>query len=390
MSTMSSRVNRLTLWSLLLAAGLAGAAHAQTPIVEYRFNETGMDAVDSGTALVNLPMHQWDGTTWNPADNHSAASTGVSGAATDRAYHDPSIMLDPGQTAGSANSHYFGGYAGNLMVEQVQGLAAITVQGWFKPPAGKKLGEVDGSYGALVGGLGNSTNDSGWVIRTLTTAEAGTLEFRYGEEAFSLDHRSVLSTAGIYSEIDQWVFFAATLDAVTGNVQFFKGTTTAAVTAAGTGNQGSLDMNIIKVSNRPFFIGNQQSEGLQWARGRAFNGDLDNIRVFGSVLTEAQLEAIRANDLLPPVVVLQGDYNNDAKVDAADYVLWRKDPASFGNDPGGYNTWRANFGSPPGSGTGLTDGAVPEPSVTAVTGLLLGVLSITRRRVAVRRRMIQP
>ena len=29
---------------------------------------------------------------------------------------------------------------------------------------------------------------------------------------------------------------------------------------------------------------------------------------------------------------LAGDYNSDAKVDAADYVLWRKNPADSGGD----------------------------------------------------------
>ncbi len=36
-----------------------------------------------------------------------------------------------------------------------------------------------------------------------------------------------------------------------------------------------------------------------------------------------------------------GDYNNDNKVDAADYVTWRKSGGSLTD----YNTWRANFGT---------------------------------------------
>jgi hypothetical protein len=49
---------------------------------------------------------------------------------------------------------------------------------------------------------------------------------------------------------------------------------------------------------------------------------------------------------LPDAVddALMGDYNGDGNVDAADYVVWRKDPASFGGDPDGYNAWRADFG----------------------------------------------
>jgi hypothetical protein len=57
---------------------------------------------------------------------------------------------------------------------------------------------------------------------------------------------------------------------------------------------------------------------------------------------------------------LSGDFNANGKVDAADYVTWRKNPAANGGDPAGYNTWRGNFGAGPGSGLGSTF-AVPEP-----------------------------
>jgi hypothetical protein len=68
-------------------------------------------------------------------------------------------------------------------------------------------------------------------------------------------------------------------------------------------------------------------------------------------------------------VGLPGDYNNDGKVNAADYVVWRKSPGSF--PPDAYATWRANFGNPPGSGAGLDSGAVPEPSATLLMLSLL-------------------
>jgi hypothetical protein len=72
---------------------------------------------------------------------------------------------------------------------------------------------------------------------------------------------------------------------------------------------------------------------------------------------------------------LTGDYNNNGVVDAADYVIWRKNNgtgATLPNDPLGgtigsaqYDQWRAHFGqtlSGSGSGTGLGAGSVPEPS----------------------------
>jgi hypothetical protein len=45
---------------------------------------------------------------------------------------------------------------------------------------------------------------------------------------------------------------------------------------------------------------------------------------------------------------LEGDYNEDNSVDAADYVSWRKND---GGNPAGYQTWRTNFGrTGPGAG----------------------------------------
>ena len=39
-----------------------------------------------------------------------------------------------------------------------------------------------------------------------------------------------------------------------------------------------------------------------------------------------------------------GDHNGDGRVDAADYVTWRSNPAGHGGNPG-YTLWRANFGN---------------------------------------------
>jgi hypothetical protein len=67
-------------------------------------------------------------------------------------------------------------------------------------------------------------------------------------------------------------------------------------------------------------------------------------------------------------VGLDGDYNEDGKVDAADYVVWRKTDGT----PAGFNLWRSNFGEMAGVGAGVTTdagaSAVPEPS-----SLLLGL-----------------
>jgi hypothetical protein len=71
---------------------------------------------------------------------------------------------------------------------------------------------------------------------------------------------------------------------------------------------------------------------------------------------------------------VDGDYNGDGKVDAADYVVWRKTDGS----PDNYILWRANFGNPPGSGS-LAEGAVPEPGVVAMLCLASACLFGVRR-----------
>jgi hypothetical protein len=72
---------------------------------------------------------------------------------------------------------------------------------------------------------------------------------------------------------------------------------------------------------------------------------------------------------------IPGDYDSNGVVNAADYVKWRKTPNAFGGTPGGYNTWRANYGAPPGSGNSLTGAgsAVPEPAAIVLVGLFASV-----------------
>jgi hypothetical protein len=74
-------------------------------------------------------------------------------------------------------------------------------------------------------------------------------------------------------------------------------------------------------------------------------------------------------------VGLPGDFNNDGKVDAADYVVWRK---SDGTQPG-YDDWRTNFGRIADPSAAGQAAAIPEPATFVLCTLALAGLC-TRRQ----------
>jgi hypothetical protein len=80
-----------------------------------------------------------------------------------------------------------------------------------------------------------------------------------------------------------------------------------------------------------------------------------------------------------------GDYNGNGKVDAADYVLWRNSPNDFGGNPAGYDTWRNNFGNPPGSASGATFAPVPEPGAILLVAVGISLIGYCRERRSGRR-----
>jgi probable HAF family extracellular repeat protein len=112
----------------------------------------------------------------------------------------------------------------------------------------------------------------------------------------------------------------------------------------------------------------------------------------GDLRTEAWL------GVLPAPTIVQGDYNRNGTVDAADYVVWREtlnqmgpNLAADGNgdnrvDAGDYSIWRARFGRTSGSGSGAvlalsSPDAVPEPtSLWLIAIEALGVAVSLRRR----------
>jgi hypothetical protein len=91
--------------------------------------------------------------------------------------------------------------------------------------------------------------------------------------------------------------------------------------------------------------------------------------------------------MLPAPEGLAGDFNDDGKVDTADYVMWsRSGNNPLPNDNGlataaeRYNLWRANFGSMAMPGGGAGGANVPEPAAGAIGLIALGAMAAVRRR----------
>jgi hypothetical protein len=92
---------------------------------------------------------------------------------------------------------------------------------------------------------------------------------------------------------------------------------------------------------------------------------------------------------------IPGDFNDNGQVDAADYVVWRKNKDTNNELPndnmiGGsvgqehYNLWRANFGAGTGSGTSAlayaTALTIPEPSTSICVAILAALVALQSRK----------
>jgi PEP-CTERM motif-containing protein len=121
---------------------------------------------------------------------------------------------------------------------------------------------------------------------------------------------------------------------------------------------------------------------LWGALGTDGDSHLEHLRYIGDFLEE-----------LPLAKLVPGDFNNSGKVDASDYVLWRKKlgtgilPNDGGISPGvtdalDYSYWRSRYGATATSATGsgnLLAGAfaVPEPSTWLM--ILIALICALRR-----------
>ena len=126
---------------------------------------------------------------------------------------------------------------------------------------------------------------------------------------------------------------------------------------------------------------------LNLAVGGDFGGDPNGTTVFPQTMLVDYVRVWHR----PTTTPIAGDYNNDGKVDAADFVVWRQTlgqngiglPADgSGNGTIGqsdYDAWRQNFGSSTLAAAAIAASTVPEPA--AGLPIAVGLMLIYAQRI---------
>jgi hypothetical protein len=161
------------------------------------------------------------------------------------------------------------------------------------------------------------------------------------------------------------------------------------------GQNGNQPVPLASASDLGHWVNGKQSViyGTSTAQEAVMDPSLQN----GTRKKLTELDAAALKDIgwtLGPAPGVDGDYNNNGIVDAADYVVWRKrlnQDVTLPNDttPGtvrqiDYGVWRTNYGKGvAGSGAGgalFVGGEVPEPAGCVLAAMAAIVSCSVRRR----------
>lgn len=133
------------------------------------------------------------------------------------------------------------------------------------------------------------------------------------------------------------------------------------------------------VNPRAFQVGNRGD-----SRANSWSGLIDEVHLYDNALTDEEIL-----DLIPPLPVLAGDYDDDNDVDGDDFLFWQQTlgstvtPGTSADgdvsgkvDAGDLEVWKTDFGSTVGS-TPIAS-QIPEPST--LTLLAAACVGVRRRR----------
>ena len=317
---MNYRQLRLLFCFVVTCMAVRGEAR---PILEFGFNGAGTTTTSTGTSTPSLTFKD---ATQTDADLHSTAGLGVAGDivgnarfGTDRAFDNTASFATTGRT---------GGIALNTLDDSVTTLSSWTVSGWYKTDAGTILnggGTVlfqspitfsalpDGSPGISTAGFAVRAENPNGLRVTVNGINTG-----------------VGSAGNTWTDEAKWVFFAVTYDGTqsVGNIRYYRGYRNAAEAGANPAGVTQVAFDTIAqgttLAAHGLAIGNRTED-----YNRAFDGFLDNMRVFGErdnsaggALSLAALDVLRAGDVTTGADY-SADFNQDSYVDGADFLVWQ-------------------------------------------------------------------
>ncbi|MCA9149432.1 MAG: hypothetical protein KDA92_09045 [Planctomycetales bacterium] len=284
---------------------MTSSIRSAEPILEYRFNDTGSSTVSTGSSTAELAFYD---SLQEETDLHSVAGAGVAGDIVGHYEFGSDIAFDNSLAERMQGPGGIGLNEGDTSVSE---LNSWTVSGWYKT----EEEEVPLSGGGTVlfmtpprfGGEPGISN-AGFAVRGenpngLRTSVNGT--------------NTQAGSSGVDEWLDSqtWVFFAVTYDGTSeaDNLRYYQGYRNEQESSL-----GEYHASLVAVDSLPmgatlpspgFSIGNRTDD-----YARAFDGYLDNLRVYGSkvdgagALSLAELEQIRAGDL-----AVQGDLDYDGE-----------------------------------------------------------------------------
>jgi autotransporter-associated beta strand protein len=224
---------------------------------------------------------------------------------------------------------------------------------------------VSGTGGLIVNSLGNAADVGSLYLQGANTYSGGTT---VDLGSLVIDGPTATAGAGNVLVDGSSAGTAGKMIINAGVLNAIADTATLTLTGGGTAgvaDQGYVDLEASDTVGGLVLGGVNQAPGTYGSTSSAATFRSDEYFVGPGVLTVAPAS-------------LPGDYNHNGIVDAGDYVLWRKTPADYGG-PGGYTTWRSNFGNPPGSGSSMSASAVPEGSTLSLVAILTVFLGTKRR-----------
>lgn len=214
-----------------------------------------------------------------------------------------------------------------------------------------------------------STNGLGIANRYDSTPSVpdGSANIQDGETYLLVGQFTYINTTNAARTGTIWALSAADYDAI-------KGSTITAASLDANHQVKSVDSGITALPNRILL-----NHIMRWVNGVKFTGD--ELDQYDSLIFD--FDELRYGASLEDVVLLpsglDGDFNLDGIVDAADYVVWRK------NDPGNtddYDLWRTNFGAGDSAGGGRSSvdaTTVPEPAGVVLVWIGILICSAGRR-----------